>query len=69
MLIISSRNRPVWKEEVKCFACFACINFCPQKAIQIISKYPIKSFTKTNGRYHHYAINYKDIAEQKGKNT
>jgi ferredoxin len=59
-------KKPVWKEEVKCYACFACINFCSRRAIQIESRIPfVQSCTDINGRYHHKSVTYKDIAEQR----
>jgi ferredoxin len=58
-------KKPVWKQDVRCFACFACINFCPQHAIQIESRFPIQSSTAANDRYHHPSVTYKDIAEQR----
>jgi ferredoxin len=58
-------KKPMWKEDVICYACFACINFCPQHSIQIRSKFPIKSYTDVNGRYHHPEVTYKDIALQR----
>lgn len=58
-------DRPSWKQDVTCYACFACINFCPQRSIQVASKPLIKSYTEVNARYHHPAVTYKDIAEQK----
>lgn len=58
-------HRPSWKQDVTCYACFACINFCPQRAIQVASKFPTKSYTEVNERYHHPAVTYKEIAEQK----
>jgi ferredoxin len=58
-------QRPVWKQDVRCYACFACINFCPQQAIQIESRFPIQSNTDVNDRYHHPSMTYKDIAEQR----
>jgi ferredoxin len=58
-------KRPVWKKDVKCYACFACINFCPRQAIQIESRFPIQSYTTVNGRYHHASVTYKDIARQR----
>lgn len=57
-------GEPVWKEEIKCYGCFACINYCPRQAIQIQSRFPIKSYTNVTGRYHHPAVSYRDIAEQ-----
>jgi ferredoxin len=58
-------QKPVWKQDVRCYACFACINFCPQQAIQIESRFPIQSNTDVNDRYHHPSVTYKDIAEQR----
>ena len=58
-------KKPVWQKDVKCYACFACINYCPQKAIQIQSKFPIRSNTDVNDRYHHKSVTFKDIAKQR----
>jgi MinD superfamily P-loop ATPase len=59
-------QKPKWKKEIKCYGCFACINFCPQQAIQIESRFPFfRSRTEINARYHHPAVTYKDIAEQR----
>ncbi len=57
-------QKPDWQTERKCLGCFACINYCPQQAIQVESRFPITSYTKANGRYHHEAVTYQDIAEQ-----
>jgi ferredoxin len=56
---------PSWKKEIKCYACFACINYCPRKAIQVQSKFPVESNTVVNDRYHHKLISFKDIAGQR----
>jgi len=58
-------KKPTWKNNVKCYACFACINYCPRKAIQIQSKFPIRSNTDVNDRYHHKSVPFKDIAKQR----
>jgi ferredoxin len=58
-------KQPVWKKDVPCYACFACINFCPQQAIQVQSDFLIDSHTAENDRYHHKAITAIDIAEQR----
>lgn len=57
-------NVPVWINEIKCLACFACINYCPKQAIQVESRFPVKSYSQQNGRYHNEDINVNDIAEQ-----
>jgi ferredoxin/flavodoxin len=56
---------PQWADEVECHGCFACLNYCPEEAIQIASKWYLKSHTETNGRYHHPQITADDIARQK----
>jgi ferredoxin len=53
-------NKPVWKSDVDCFYCFACISYCPVQAIQAKGKR-----TKKKGRYHHPNIKPSDIMEQK----
>ena len=58
-------KKPHWKREVKCYACFACINFCPQQAIQVESRFPIESYTSLHDRYYHKSVTYKDIAGQR----
>jgi ferredoxin/flavodoxin len=59
-------ERPVWQKEVKCFGCFACLNYCPEQSVQVRSTWYLESWTPRNGRYHHPAITAKDIAGQKG---
>jgi ferredoxin len=56
---------PVWVEEVECHGCFACLNFCPEQAIQVASRWYLRSHTETTGRYHHPQITAADIAAQK----
>lgn len=58
-------QKPIWKDDVPCYACFACINYCPRKAIQVQSKFPIRSYSEVNDRYHHKSVTYKDIAGQR----
>lgn len=58
-------GKPVWKEDVPCYACFACINFCSQQAIQVDKNFLIDSHTAVNPRYHHPAVKYADIAGQR----
>ncbi|MBA7548374.1 hypothetical protein ES705_40828 [subsurface metagenome] len=52
-------KKPVWQKNVKCFYCYACINYCPKESVQI------KSFTEKNGRYPHPYATSDDIAKQK----
>jgi ferredoxin len=58
-------KKPVWKQDARCYACFACINFCPRRAIQVESRFPIRSRTSENDRYHHPSVTYEDIAKQR----
>jgi ferredoxin/flavodoxin len=58
-------GRPVWQKEVKCFGCFACLNYCPEQSIQVASTWYLKSRTAENGRYHHPQVTANDIAAQK----
>jgi len=50
-------GKPEWQH--KCQQCLACINFCPEKSIQIGTK------TVKTGRYHHPEIKLKQIIAQK----
>ena len=52
-------GKPVWQKNVKCFYCYACINYCPGESVQI------KSWTENNGRYYHPYATTNDISEQK----
>lgn len=63
--VVMVDGRPVWNDEIRCYACFACINYCPRQAIQVESRFPIRSYTDVTGRYHHPSVSYKDIAEQR----
>ena len=63
--IVLVDKKPVWQEAVKCYGCLACINFCPQQAIQIRSRFPVQSSTENTARYHHPSITYRDIAGQR----
>lgn len=50
-------KKPEWQNDVKCYFCYACINYCPAQAAQIKTKWYMKSYTNQNGRYPHpYAI-------------
>ncbi len=62
-------GRPVWRKEVLCYMCYACINFCPSRSIEINSiRYfgiRVKSFSRRNSRYSHPYAKARDIAAQK----
>lgn len=58
-------NKPVWQKDVLCYMCFACLNYCPKKAVQVSDIPGVKSFSKINGRYTHPYATVKDIAQQK----
>jgi MinD superfamily P-loop ATPase len=51
-------SKPEWLHH--CQQCLACINYCPEKAIQYNSK------TLSFGRYHHPEINIEVISQQQG---
>lgn len=58
-------NKPVWQSNVKCYMCYACLNYCPAQAVQIKSKWYMKSYTEKNERYPHPWATADDIARQK----
>lgn len=58
-------GHPVWQKDVKCFSCYACLNFCPARAVQIKSNRMMKSYTEQNGRYVHPEATAEEIAAQK----
>ncbi len=60
-------KHPVWQRDSSCNFCYACVNFCPVEAVQIHSKWYMKSFTPVKGRYPHPFATLKDIAVQKTK--
>jgi ferredoxin len=53
-------GKPVWQEEVQCYFCYACFNFCPTQSILVGERYTLK-----DGRYSHPGITAEDIAGQK----
>jgi len=60
-------RKPVWQKNVLCYMCFACLNYCPKKSVQIKSIPGVKSFTKENDRYPHPYATFIDISSQKEK--
>ncbi len=63
--ITTVEKAPVWRRDVLCYMCFACLNYCPATAVQIKDIPGVKSYTQTNGRYTHPYAEVKDIAAQK----
>ncbi|MHA1986108.1 MAG: EFR1 family ferrodoxin [Promethearchaeota archaeon] len=55
--IIITEGNPQWQHQ--CQLCLACINYCPEEAIQHGTE------TKKTQRYHHPEITYQDIKTQK----
>ena len=60
-------KKPVWDNKIKCYFCYACINYCPKEASQIKTKWYMRSYTKEQGRYSHPYATAKEIAKQKEK--
>lgn len=60
-----TKEKPTWQKDMPCFSCYACINYCPQQAIQIKSPRFMKTYTEVNGRYSHPYATAEDIAQQK----
>lgn len=58
-------GKPVWQDDAQCYFCNACLNYCPEQAVQIKSARFLRSYTKENGRYHHPEATADDIAGQK----
>lgn len=58
-------NKPVWQQDVKCYLCYGCLNFCPNHAIQIYSSVYMKSYTPEKGRYPHPYASVEDMVDQK----
>ncbi|WP_414470171.1 EFR1 family ferrodoxin [Methanobacterium sp. ACI-7] len=60
-------KKPVWQKNVFCYMCYACVNFCPQKSVQINDIPFVKSYTEENERYSCPYATPKDIKRQKFK--
>jgi len=58
-------NQPVWQKKTLCYMCYACINYCPTRAIEIKSIIGVPSFTHVNERYSHPYASYMVIKNQK----
>jgi len=59
-------KKPVWRENVRCYMCYACINYCPVQSVQLRSKWYMKADTTKMGRYSHPYATVDDIAGEKG---
>jgi ferredoxin len=58
-------GRPSWQKNIKCYFCYACLNYCPVQSLQIKPSWYMKSYTKIKGRYPHPFAKVIDIAGQK----
>ncbi len=64
--IVMVDKKPVWQKKILCYMCYACINYCPEQAVQIEGiRGVVKSFSTENGRYSHPYATVSDIARQK----
>lgn len=54
------KKRPFWQENVQCFYCYSCFNFCPEQSILVKDRYTYKK-----SRYIHPKITSRIIAGQK----
>ncbi|TXT65319.1 MAG: hypothetical protein BAJALOKI3v1_110021 [Promethearchaeota archaeon] len=58
-------DQPIWQEDMECYLCYGCLNFCPNEAIQIYDKIYMKSYTPERGRYPHPYAKVNDMVNQK----
>lgn len=58
-------ERPRWDRGTLCYMCFACLNFCPRRAVQIRSIPFVESCSPENGRYPHPYATVADMEGQK----
>jgi flavodoxin/Pyruvate/2-oxoacid:ferredoxin oxidoreductase delta subunit len=63
--IIFKVDKPEWQKYIRCFCCLACINYCPNKSIQVKSSIFLKSHTANNDRYSFPGIYANEISNQK----
>lgn len=59
-------KKPVWQENVRCYMCYVCINYCPTQSVQLGSTWYMKVDTTKIGRYSHPYATAEDIAAEKG---
>jgi len=59
-------KKPVWQENVRCYMCYACINYCPAQSVQFRLPWHMKGLdTPKLGRYSHPYATVDDIAGEK----
>lgn len=58
-------REPQWDKKILCAMCFACVNYCPRKAVQAKSANGEKSDSPNNPRYPHPYASVEDIIAQK----
>jgi ferredoxin len=58
-------QKPMWKPDVACFQCQACINYCASHSIQQKSTRYMKSYSELHERHHDSSVSADDIAAQK----
>jgi len=59
-------KKPVWQENIRCYTCYACINYCPAQSIQLRSDWYMHGLdTPKLGRYSHPYATVEDIAGEK----
>jgi ferredoxin len=64
--ITMTDRKPVWQENVRCYMCYACINYCPAQSIQLRSAWYMHGLdTPKLGRYSHPYATVDDIAGEK----
>jgi len=64
--ITMTDRKPVWQENVRCYMCYACINYCPAQSVQLRSAWYMHGLDTTKvGRYSHPYATVDDIAREK----
>ena len=58
-------GKPNWNDNILCYMCYACLNYCPAESVQINSKWYMKSYTMSQGRYSHPFASSIDIEKEK----
>jgi MinD superfamily P-loop ATPase len=58
-------KKPIWQRNVLCYMCFACLNYCPKKSVQVKNIPGVRSYTTENSRYPHPYAAVNDISAQK----